>query len=115
MVRQTPPACLSVVVAPSQAEVPTPQACPNVPEPSYAGFLVQVLQIGDAVDGSKLVSNSASKEVFLFPWEEASGSRVANTVEAPVSEVIPAKASCCPFNALSLIRRGFFWPEGCLF
>jgi hypothetical protein len=81
----------------------------------------------DAVDGSvqgtvseaKLVSNSTSQEVFLFPWEdllaspweEAPGSGVADTVVALVSEVLPAKASCCPSKAPSLIRRGFFGPR----
>ena len=100
--------------------MPAHQACLDVPEPSDAGFPVQVHHIGDAVDGSvqgivsesKRVSSSASQEVFLFPWEEdlptspwkeASGSGVADTVEAPVSKVILAKASCCPSKASSLI------------
>jgi hypothetical protein len=52
VVRQTPPVCLSVVVTPSQAEAPATQACLDVPEPSDAGFPVQVHQIWDAVDGS---------------------------------------------------------------
>jgi hypothetical protein len=47
----------------------------------------------------------------LFPWEEASGSGVADTVEVLVLEVIPAKASCAPSKAPHLIRRGFFGPR----
>ena len=111
---------MSEEAAPSQVEAPAPQARLDVPEPSDAGLPVQVHQIGDVVDGSvqgtvsksKLVSNPASQEVFLFPWEEdlpaspweeASGSGVADTVEASVLEVIPAKASCAPSKAPSLI------------
>jgi hypothetical protein len=125
VVRQTPPICLSVVAAPSQAEAPTPQACLDVPKPSDAGFPVQVHQIRDAMYGSiqgivseaKLVSNSASQEVFLFPWEEdlpaspweeAHGFGVTDIVVALVSEVLPVKASYCPSKTPNLIQRGFF-------
>jgi hypothetical protein len=45
------------------------------------------------------------------PWEEVSGSGVAVTVEALVSEASLAKAVCSPSHALSLIRRGFFGPR----
>ena len=137
VVRQTPPVCLSVVVAPSQAEALAPQACLDVPEPSDAGSPVQVHQIGDAVDGyvqgivseSKLVSNSVSQEAILFPWEEdfsaspweeASRAGVADTVETPVSEVIPAKAGFLVFKGKgSLSRESFacfflFALENCL-
>jgi hypothetical protein len=58
-----------------------------------------------------VVCKPASQEAFLFPWEEASGSRVADTVEEPMLEVFPDKASCAPVKAPSLIRRGFFGPR----
>ena len=110
------------------AEEPAPQDRLEVSEPSDVGLSVQVHQIVDAVAGSdqgtvleaRLVCNSTSHEVFLFPWEEdlpaspweeASGSGAADTVKVPVSEVILAKANCAPEKAPSLIRRGFFGPR----
>ena len=62
----------------SLAEEPAPQDRLDVSEPSDTGLSVQVHQIVDAVAGSnqgtaleaRLVCNSTSHEVFLFPWEE---------------------------------------------
>jgi hypothetical protein len=51
------------------------------------------------------------EDLLASPWKETSGSGVADTVEAPVSEIILAKASCTPDKAPSLIRRGFFGPR----
>ena len=96
----------------------------DVPEPLEVGSPVQAHKIRTAVDGSslgavlllysKLVSSPAIREAFSLPWEEVFGFGVAVIVEAPVLDASLAKAVCSPSQAPSLIRWGFFWPEGCL-
>jgi hypothetical protein len=96
-----------------------------VPKPSDVGSPVQEHKIGTDVDGSslgavvlpKLDCSPAIREAFSLPWEEdlptspweeVSGSRVAATVEALVSEASLAKAVRSSSQAMSLIQRGFF-------
>jgi hypothetical protein len=93
------------------------------------GSPVQARRFETAVDGSTLmvVSLSDSKrdcspairEAFSLPWEEdlsaspweeVSGSGVAATVEAPVSETSLVKDVRPSSQAPSLIRREFFGP-----
>jgi hypothetical protein len=65
--------------------------------------------------GAVAVSKLDCSHAFSLPWEEVSGFGVVATVLAPMSEASLAKVVCSSSQAPSLIRRGFFWSEACLY